>query len=45
VQLTGEHQEDPQLAQFNVSPHRSGILIDPIDPISNLSLISRFQRR
>jgi hypothetical protein len=21
VQLTGEHQEDPQLAQFDVSPH------------------------
>jgi NAD(P)H-binding len=42
VQLTGEQQEDPQLAQFNVLPHRSGILIDPI---SDLPLIGRFQCR
>ena len=39
VQFVGEHQEDPQLAQFNVSPHRSGILIDPI---SDVLLIDRF---
>jgi hypothetical protein len=30
VQFVGERKEDPQFAQFDVTPHQSGILIDPI---------------